>query len=348
MKDQNNITDSVEPVNIEGTKKILNQLMNCICKIKIKGIFGTGFFCKIPFKNETIKVFMTNYHVLNENDLKENKKLNLLLNDEKEYIIIDLEIERKIYFNKDYDITIIELKDEDKIKDYLELDDNLLKDNLDIIYKSKSIYTLHYPNEKNACVSYGLLNTLDNYNIMHKCFVNNYSFGSPILNLENNKLIGMQTKGSNHSDNMGTLLKLPLQDFINKNFINVDKNSIIINNIEYKIIKELGKGGFGKVNQVLSKYDNKYYAIKEIPIKEETKDKIESFQNEANILSKFNCDNIVKYYDIYKDENKFYILMEFCKGETLKSFIDKYKDDIILIKENIIIKIIKQICIGLK
>ena len=123
MKDQNNITDSVEPVNIEGTKKILNQLMNCICKIKIKGIFGTGFFCKIPFKNETIKVFMTNYHVLNENDLKENKKLNLLLNDEKEYIIIDLEIERKIYFNKDYDITIIELKDEDKIKDYLELDE---------------------------------------------------------------------------------------------------------------------------------------------------------------------------------------------------------------------------------
>ena len=35
--------------------------------------------------------------------------------------------------------------------------------------------------------------------------------------------------------------------------------SIIINNIKYKIIKELGEGGFGKVNQVLSELDNKYY-----------------------------------------------------------------------------------------
>ena len=41
-------------------------------------------------------------------------------------------------------------------------------------------------------------------------------------------------------------------------------NSIIINKIEYKIVKELGKGGFGKVYQVLNKSNNKYYAIKEI------------------------------------------------------------------------------------
>ena len=347
MKDQYKIEDLIEPVTILGTKKILNQLMHCICQIKIKGEFGTGFFCQIPYKNETIKVLMTNYHVLNENDLKENKKIKLLINDEKEYIIIDLEIERKKYFNKDYDIAIIELKDKDKIKDYLELDDNLFKVYSELFYINKSIYTLQYSNGKNACVSYGLLNNIDNYNIMDKCFIN-YSFGSPILNLQNNKLIGIQTKSSNHIDIMGTLLKLPLQDFINKNFINVEKNSIIINKIEYKIIKELGKGGFGKVNQVLSKSDNKFYAIKEIPIKEETKDKIESFQNEANILSKFNCDNIVKYYNTYKDDNKFYILMEFCGYENLKNYIDKNRNNSTLIEPNILNNIIKQICIGIK
>ena len=347
MKDQYKIEDLIEPVTILGTKKILNQLMHCICQIKIKGEFGTGFFCQIPYKNETIKVLMTNYHVLNENDLKENKKIKLLINDEKEYIIIDLEIERKKYFNKDYDIAIIELKDKDKTKDYLELDDNLFQDYSWIMYTNKTIYTLQYSNGKNASVSYGLLNNIDNYNIMDKCFIN-YSFGSPILNLQNNKLIGIQTKSSKHIDIMGTLLKLPLQDFINKNFINIDKNSIIINKIEYKIIKELGKGGFGKVNQVLSKYDNKYYAIKEIPIKEETKDKIESFQNEANILSKFNCNNIVKYYDIYKDKNKFYILMEFCGYENLKNYIDKNRYNSTLIEPNILNNIIKQICIGIK
>ena len=79
------------------------------------------------------------------------------LNDEKETIIIDKEIKRKTYFNKDYDITLMELIDEDRIKDYLELDDNLFQDYSEIIYKNKSIYVLHYQNGKNANVSYGLL-----------------------------------------------------------------------------------------------------------------------------------------------------------------------------------------------
>ena len=84
---------------------------------------------------------MTSYHVLNEKNFGENKKLNLSLNDEKEIKTIDLLIERKTYFNKYYDITLIELKDEDKIKDYLELDDNLFQDNSEIIYKNQSIYS---------------------------------------------------------------------------------------------------------------------------------------------------------------------------------------------------------------
>ena len=92
--------------------------------------------------------------------MKGSKKLDLALNDGKETKTIDLSIERKTYFNKEYDITLIELKDEDKIKDYLELDDNLFQDNPEKIYKNQSIYTLYYQNEKNACVSYGLLHIM--------------------------------------------------------------------------------------------------------------------------------------------------------------------------------------------
>ena len=79
------------------------------------------------------------------------------LNDEKETKTIDLTIERKTYFNKEYDITMIELKDEDRIKDYLELDDNLFQDYSEIIYKNKSIYVLHYQNGKNANISFILI-----------------------------------------------------------------------------------------------------------------------------------------------------------------------------------------------
>ena len=142
MEDKKKIEGSIDPVNIEGTTKILDQLMNCICKIQIKGTYATGFFCKFSHKKQAIKVFMTSFHVLNEKDLEENKKLNLSLNDAKETIAIDLSIERKTYFNKDYDIILIELKDGDKIKDYLELDNNLFQDNSEINYKDKSIYIL--------------------------------------------------------------------------------------------------------------------------------------------------------------------------------------------------------------
>ena len=74
---------------------------------------------------------MTNYNILDENDLKDNKQLNLSLYDEKETITIDFGIERQTYFNKEYNITIKELKEEDNIKNYLELDDDLFQDNIE-------------------------------------------------------------------------------------------------------------------------------------------------------------------------------------------------------------------------
>ena len=349
MSEEKKIIDSVDPVGIEGTKKIINQLINCICKIKIKDGSGTGFFLKFNFGKKEIKVLMTNYHILNETDLEANKEINLLLNDEKEVIILKIGIKRKIYFNKDYDITLIETKDDDNIKNYLELDEKLFKDNSEIIYLNKSIYILQYPNGKNACVSYGILSNLDKYNINHRCSTDKGSSGSPILNLESNKVIGIHLKDSNFNYNIGKLLKFPLKDFINKKLITkIEKTSIKFKNIEYKIIKELGKGLFGKVYQALNKSDNKYYVIEEFPIKEETKETIQSFQNEINILLKLNYNNIVKYYDASIDNKNIYILMEFCEGDNLRSFIDKNMNKNTLIEENIINIIIKQICIGIK
>ena len=54
---------------------------------------------------------MTNYHVINEEYMNENKEINILLNDEKEAKRIDLTIKRKKYFSKEYDIVLIELKE---------------------------------------------------------------------------------------------------------------------------------------------------------------------------------------------------------------------------------------------
>ena len=74
------IEDQPSPVDIEGTKLILSQMENCICKIvNDDGRKGTGFFCKIPFpdENNVLSVLITNNHVLNENDIENGKTINL-------------------------------------------------------------------------------------------------------------------------------------------------------------------------------------------------------------------------------------------------------------------------------
>ena len=128
--------------------------------------------------------------------------------------------------------------------------------------------------------------------------------------------------------------------------------SITINSINYKIIKDLCKVKKIGMNiyQVLNEKDNKYYVIKEISIKDEKKEIINDIQKEADILSKFKSDRIVKYYGSSKDKNNFYILMEYCEGNDLRYFIDEQKKNHPnqLLEEHIIYNIIKQLSAGIK
>ena len=345
------IKGSVEPVNMAITEKILNQMKNCVCKIKIKKLNATGFFCKIPDIN--MNYLMTNYHVINEDFINENKEINVLLNDNKEALKIDLTIKREKYFNKEYDISLIEIKDKDKIKDYLELDDDILKDNEKIYYEEKSIYILHYLLGKNICVSYGILNRLNNYDIIHSCSTDNGSSGSPILNLENNKVIGIHKQGSTYFDyNKGTLLKYPLNDIIkkysknypnknnniinentNNNIINEDKNNIIINeNTNNIIINEntnniiigeinISKDDINKDIQIINSFEN--YKRNKPKLKVENEDK---YMNEKeineNIEIKINEKKIKFTYKYkFKKEGKYTIEYLFKKNLTKTCYL---------------------------
>ena len=51
-KKEQYINISPNPVSFKGTKNILNQMNNCVCRIYNNGN-GTGFFTKIPFKNKS-------------------------------------------------------------------------------------------------------------------------------------------------------------------------------------------------------------------------------------------------------------------------------------------------------
>ena len=121
IKQEKLIKEQPIPVSIEGTKKILFQMENCICKIYIKnGEIGTGFICNIPFNNNLLPVLITNNHVLNKDDIEDNKIIKLMINNKVKKIEIDNL--RKKYTDENIDITIIEIKqNEDGIYNFLEL-----------------------------------------------------------------------------------------------------------------------------------------------------------------------------------------------------------------------------------
>ena len=231
------IKEAVDFITIKQTEEILNQMKKSICKINGTKK-GTGFFCYINYEEKDIPCLLTNYHILDEKFIKKNKKIEISMNDND--INEDLFVEEKdiIYSSpKDkYDTIIIKLKKEEKYINFLKLDDKLFNKNSEKGYES--IYILHYPIASKASVSYGkgfiLKNTENNYDIEHKCNTLFGSSGSPILNLTNNKVIGIHKGCVKIKDevilNIGTLLKFPLKELKNKTFQNSSKKNFNNNN----------------------------------------------------------------------------------------------------------------------
>ena len=231
MLDTNNkesMIPGIPLITMKCTNIILNQMKECICKIKNENGNGTGFFCQIP--NKKIKVLITNNHVINEEIIKKNDNIVISLNNDNEKRKIKINENRKIYTSIDYDTTIIEIKEKDKIKNYIELDEDIFDD---IQNKcNENIYIIQYPENLNskqeASVSYGILKEIkDEYDIVHQCSTLYGSSGSPIININNNKVIGIHKEGSSKFNyNKGTYLKYPINEYLsNINIINKKKSN---------------------------------------------------------------------------------------------------------------------------
>jgi len=95
----------------------------------------------------------------------------------------------------------------------------------------------------------------------------------------------------------------------------------IINTIlfgKYLIISRLGAGSFGTV--YLSKHQilETYRAIKRIP---KLNNSTVSLLSEAKLLKSLNHPGIPKIYDIYEDNDYFYLIEEYINGESLDEFL---------------------------
>ena len=244
--------NSIKPISINSMETILYQMKNCTCEIHKGEKRGSGFFAKIPYRNELINVLITNEHVLGIDDIIEGKNITISLFNGKNFKNIQIDSKRKRYLNQNLDITIIEIRqDQDKIYDFLSLDKQIFNfkynekiNNYIDIYKGQSIYLLNYINGNEIFASLGLLKDINNNEIIHKCNTDKGSSGSPIILLSNNKVIGVHHSGTYYNDksNFGTLLSKPISEFqnISNNLLVIkkDNNQIgKINNIKINMIE---------------------------------------------------------------------------------------------------------------
>ena len=112
----------------------------------------------------------------------------------------------------------------------------------------------------------------------------------------------------------------------------------------YTIIEELGKGGMGNVYKASDTELSEKVAIKLInPKIAADKKTIERFRNELKLARKIRHKNVCQMYDLNRENEKYYITMEYVPGEDLKSFIRRSRQ----LSINGAISITRQVCEGL-
>lgn len=95
-------------------------------------------------------------------------------------------------------------------------------------------------------------------------------------------------------------------------------------NDRYEIIRSVGEGGMANVYLALDTILNRKVAVKILRGDLASDEKfVRRFQREAISASSLSHPNIVEMYDVGEDDGKYFIVMEFVEGKSLKSLIKK-------------------------
>ena len=206
------------PINIEQLQRIINLSKKSIVKIKKQNMFSTGFLCNVHFPDKkTLPILITCNHMLNEDDITVGKKIDFSLDNDKIFYQILIDETRKVYSNRVYDITFIEIKKSDglDISSFFEVDPNKLSfHEIELINKPVCLLSYHYGKELKF--SNGKIKYLgeDGYHIYHFCSSNPGCAGGPILDLNNNHVIAIHQGAMEQKFfNIGIFLKMPLEEF---------------------------------------------------------------------------------------------------------------------------------------
>ena len=128
-----------------------------------------------------------------------------------------------------------------------------------------------------------------------------------------------------------------IKDINGKSFLAIENNQNdyddsekkgIGNKIEYfEYLQELGAGKYGKVFKVLSKLNNKIYAMKKINLKKLMSQKeYQLVLNESEFLTALSHPHIIKYYKCFEEGDNLCIIVENAENGDMADFIQSYKE----------------------
>ena len=90
----------------------------------------------------------------------------------------------------------------------------------------------------------------------------------------------------------------------------------------YDIKEKIGRGKFGLIKLGINKKTKKKVAIKIMSKKDMNNQDLELARTEIEILKICQHPNIITLYDIFENVNYFYIIMEYCEGGDLFSYLE--------------------------
>ncbi|BBM81750.1 protein kinase [Candidatus Uabimicrobium amorphum] len=116
-------------------------------------------------------------------------------------------------------------------------------------------------------------------------------------------------------------------------------------NNRYQVLEKLGEGSMGVVCRALDKSNNRLVAIKQCTLSTKNDKNVERFKREYQFLSQNQHKNIVKAYDLFRIENRYYLVLEYIRGITLGDLIFEHPRSILFSQQ---LEIAIQICDGVK
>ena len=298
--------DSSITLTEEQKKTIKDQATNSICFVKNGYKEGEGFFCLIP--NSDFAKLQPVLIAFNMN-LKEHKIIKIYYQNQEK--IIEVNESRHFYSNDAYNITIIELKDDEFPPEiFLMVDDSInntgKEEILNAQYINQNIYLINSYKGNAPEYFYDKIKEIKDFLIKDYCPKEYIQSGCPILNLKTFGVIGIHREKSYKTNtNLGSIIRVPIMEYNKSKEGLTKKNNESLNivkaNDEPKSLIELISQKYMKDKDILVNKLKEFLIISELT---------DDYLNE--VISKFKK-NLTKVFDTKTDTN------------TLLNFLSKVK-----------------------